>query len=212
MAHNLVDVDTWTASVAVPDDGDAANAASVESGMQDLADRTLYLRNRLPSAAASYQIVVPAFYTQNILSRFSYDIAAAAVPYPVHTDVTSVGGIYCPLYGLPSSGTITSIVAKVNGKMQAGAPHGGLIGTPPELKFIRWASSTAAVTQLAVTPDPHANTNLALYEAPHDISSGVLAESLSTARVYSVFVEGEGGLNAANDNFGVYCFVVTITP
>jgi len=211
MAHNIVDVDTWTASVAVPDDGDAANAASVEAGMQDLADRTLYLRNRLPSAAASYQIVVPAFCTYNENSRFLYDYGGAACPFPVHADTTDAGGIMCPLVGLPSSGTITSVITRVNGLMTAGV-HGGLLGTAPTATLLRYLYTTGAPTNVDVAVDPYATTDLALYEQPHPITSAALAESLSIYRTYAMVITGENGANKANDKFGVYCFVVTITP
>lgn len=213
MSHALVEVDTWTAAVEVLDDGDALNSAGLLMPAQDLADRTLYLRNRLPGAASSYTVIVPAFYTQNINARFAYDIAAAAVPFPVHTDVTSVGGIFCPLVGLPTSGTIVEVVAKVNGLMSPGA-HAGLLGggNEPTSTFVRYVPSTGARTDVDVATDPYANTNQVLYEAPHDITSAVLAEVISADRVYSVYVEGEGGGNALNDKFGVYAFAITIEP
>src|SRR5512133_125248 len=109
MAHALADVDAFDANVTVPDDTDAASAASVGVPFQSLANRTAFVRARVPGAAASYQVVIPARIAGNANARFSYTRTGGTVPtaYPVHSDVTSVGGVLCPLTGLPSSGTIT---------------------------------------------------------------------------------------------------------
>lgn len=211
MPHNLVDVDTWTAAVAVPDDGDACNAASVEAGFQDLADRTAYTRNRVPGAAASYTLIVPATYVSNDSNRFSYAAGGVYYPFPVHSDVTTVGAIGCQIHGLPTSGTITGFAAKVTGLMTAGA-HLGLLGTAPQVVLARYTLSTGAVVVLDTANDPHATTNQVLYEAPHDITSAVLAETLSADRSYYFVVSGEGGGNEANDKFAVYAFAITIAP
>lgn len=45
MPSNIADVSTFTSPIQVPADGDAANAASVSTGFQGLANRTTYLRN-----------------------------------------------------------------------------------------------------------------------------------------------------------------------
>jgi hypothetical protein len=52
MAHPLVEVDAFDASVTVPDDGDTENAASVETGFQSLANRTKNLDARIADLLA----------------------------------------------------------------------------------------------------------------------------------------------------------------
>lgn len=47
MAHNLTESEAYTANVSIPDDGDARNAASVESAYQALANRTKYLKAKV---------------------------------------------------------------------------------------------------------------------------------------------------------------------
>jgi len=46
MAHNLIETATFDPTVTVPDDGDTANSASIEVGMQSLANRTRTMRVR----------------------------------------------------------------------------------------------------------------------------------------------------------------------
>lgn len=47
MSHNLTEVDTFSANVTVPDGGDPRTAASVETPLQALANRTKNLNGRL---------------------------------------------------------------------------------------------------------------------------------------------------------------------
>jgi hypothetical protein len=55
MPKNLTDADVWETNVVCPVDGDTRNAASMEVGLQDLANRALYLRNRvLPAGSVVY--------------------------------------------------------------------------------------------------------------------------------------------------------------
>lgn len=213
MAHALVDVDAFDAAVTVPDDTDAASAASVGTPFQSLANRTAFVRARVPGAAASYQVVIPAYFTGNLAARFAYEPAGGGNPrsYPINADVTSTGGIWCPVGGLPSKGTITAFDALVTGLETAGA-HAGLVGTAPAVGFYRRQLSTGAIAAVATTNDPHATTSLVAYEAPHTIPSGVLAESLSADKAYYAIVTGEGGANATADKFSIQAFVVTITP
>lgn len=50
MAHNTVETDTYEANVVVPDSGDNATALSVETGVQDVANRTKFLLAHLQHA------------------------------------------------------------------------------------------------------------------------------------------------------------------
>ena len=46
MAHVLPETDTFSASVTVPDDGDVANATSVNGPFSEVTDRSRYFYNR----------------------------------------------------------------------------------------------------------------------------------------------------------------------
>ncbi len=52
MAKNLTEADSHAANVTVPEGGDPRTAASVETGFQQLADRTNYAHRRITGAAA----------------------------------------------------------------------------------------------------------------------------------------------------------------
>lgn len=53
MPKILTDVDTFSADVTVPEDGDARNAASIEPAFQKLSNRTRYLKNIADVAAVT---------------------------------------------------------------------------------------------------------------------------------------------------------------
>ena len=53
MAHDLTEVDSYGAVVTVPDDGDDANALSVETPFQQLANRAKNLKGRLDGIVAT---------------------------------------------------------------------------------------------------------------------------------------------------------------
>jgi hypothetical protein len=203
--HNVVEVDTWTAAVSSVDDGDAASAANFGAADQDLADRTLYLRNRLPGAAASY--VFPVCPQPLALgTRFT-----VANGYIANSDTTDAGGAYGVIQGLPSSGTITGFVANVTGIYTPGA-HGGLIGTAPTVALVRCVRSTQSQALVGTTNDPFASTNLASYETEHLITSAALAEVISSDTCYMWQITGENGANKANDKFALWSLALTITP
>src|SRR5690349_5039322 len=47
MARNIVEVDTFTSTVTVPEDGDTRNVASIDPAWQALTNRTLHLKGRV---------------------------------------------------------------------------------------------------------------------------------------------------------------------
>lgn len=62
MPTNLTDVNTFSATVAVPSDGESANSASLAAMSQTLANRTRNLKNRLDLVegnVAAHEIMVP---------------------------------------------------------------------------------------------------------------------------------------------------------
>lgn len=210
MAHNLVDVDTWTAAITVPDDGDAANAASVEAGMQDLGDRSLYLRNRIPGAAATHTVVVPSMVA-NVgtasSARFVQEEECV-----LQNDVTDSGWVKMPIFGIPTVCTIALAKLYVTGLYSAGA-HAGLVETPPMFWIDRVDMTTGVATSITGdVSDPHAGVNLALYETMHAITSPALAEVTSATRSYYLNIRGEGGANATANKFAYYALALTITP
>jgi hypothetical protein len=206
MAHNVVETNTWEAGVVAPDDGDVFTAASVEAGEQDLANRTLYLRTRVPGAAATYSLVVPMQLCPVGTARFVMEDEAL-----LQSDTTDAGTNRVTISGLPTSGTITNVALYVHGMFTAGA-HGGLIATPPKFVFGRTVITTGVRTVVDTAVDPFAGTLLASYEVPHTIPGAVIAEALSATRTYDITISGENGANKANNKFAAYAAVITITP
>lgn len=58
MPTNLTDVDTFTATIAVPASADARTAASVQTPFQSLANRTAYLKERLDRISGVWEDAV----------------------------------------------------------------------------------------------------------------------------------------------------------
>lgn len=85
MPTNLSDVSTFTSPVAVPADGDARNAASVQTPFQALANRTKWLYDKITNGVPRVQF-------------YSSTAALANVTGQVNGDVAIVNGTYLGVY------------------------------------------------------------------------------------------------------------------
>src|SRR5689334_1005847 len=59
MSHPLIETATFTSTVTVTDDGDDANAASINGPIGAIANRTKYLRQQVAGANAAIGWAVP---------------------------------------------------------------------------------------------------------------------------------------------------------
>ena len=209
MPQNVVDADTWTATVQCRADGEAVDGAGQLLIAQDLADRTLYVKNRVPGAAATYVLKVPVMLGPYGTARFT--LSAAGI---YHSDITDSGNERVPIFGLPSSGTITTFTAYVDGLYDLGAAHPNLVGTPPRvyLNYKDKAVAGVTISNAMFVDDPFASTNQVAYEVPHSISPvAPVAHAINADYSYFFRITGEAGANATADKFAVYGFDITIT-
>ena len=87
MSKLLTDAATWETQVECPASGDARNAASVEAGLQDLANRTTFLNSRLGFSLEHTDLVVLESYNGDTDWHDSTDIGVTFDPltYPGST-------------------------------------------------------------------------------------------------------------------------------
>lgn len=112
MSHNLTETETYAANVTVPDDGDARNAASVESAFQVLADRSKYLKAKADLVAlfALYTISGSAVaQNANATLTETYDPATA---YGLASNVVSFPAV--GFYAISCRASFTSSDAATN--------------------------------------------------------------------------------------------------
>lgn len=211
MAHNLVDVNTWTAAVTVPDDGDAFNGAAFEAGMQDLGDRTLYLRKRSVCQGSTFVLPIQLGYAHaNVANRFTADYGAGAmVGTWVQSDVTTQGGLWLPLYLPINNGTISTVTLYCTGLYTAGA-HAGAIASMPGIELVSANMLTGTWTSMGSQVDT--TVAPATYDMPHTIVLSGLTASLSNTAQHFLLVLGESGANSAANKFGIFGASATITP
>jgi len=75
MPTNLTDVSTFTSPVAVPADGDARNAASVETPFQSLANRTKYLKDTIEAGSTKIRLVSSTAALKALTGMTTGDVA-----------------------------------------------------------------------------------------------------------------------------------------
>jgi len=96
MPLNLTDVNQFDAAVTVPVDGDVRNAASVQTGLQNLANRTRYISNLIANGIIQAQPVA--------------SLAALALLPPPTTNVLA----FVPFWGLYTFDTASTSAALSN--------------------------------------------------------------------------------------------------
>lgn len=189
MPTNHTDVNQWNTVVKF-NDGEAANAASVRSATEPLADRAFFLRKRVTGSESGEELPLPMIAAGTGVVNFTWDspqmewrqdsVASAGV---IFFDLTTV---------IPKNCKITSIGALVKGA----AGHGALPITMPQIKLYEKNSLTQGnATVLGTKVDDSANVGA--YETVHAIVLSGLTEVVannSGSRYYLTF-EGEDGTN-----------------
>lgn len=138
MPTTIVDVSTFTDPITAPADGDALNAASINTtAIQKLSNRTRYLADRVGTATGAAEWVYPTARARNILVNLAaaraITDAAGATPQWAHSSdpgtaviwrsVTNTGILVLPLNDYLRDGmVITDVrVALKPGVARAGA-------------------------------------------------------------------------------------------
>lgn len=223
MAHNLVEADTFTAAIAVPDDGDACNAASVEAGAQDMADRTRYLYNRSAGAKGGTLAIDLGASCGNTHADSSagvhFVLPAVAPMTPVpgcwsQNDIGDTGrlawDITAQLHFAGMVGArITSVTATVDGDAAGAAPpHAAKPATMPVVRLAKLNLATGALATEWSGTDNAADQPT--YDSVHSFSaSGVT--TIAAGFRYLIEFLGEAGANA-EAGLTILGITVTVAP
>jgi hypothetical protein len=208
MSSPYAGADSFPGTVAVLDDGDPPDAATWAPALEGLADRTIFLRNRLLGTEAGDEVPISMIAGPGSTVNFTWDspdmqwrqdsVASAGVLW---FDMSTV---------LPKSGVLTQLELFFAGAPGHAAFPGGAPATMPKLSLWRKHAQTAgAATSLGTATD--ASATEAIYEGVHGLSITGLTEAISHSsdnRYYLTF-EGETGANSIVGLIllGMYCLV-----
>lgn len=200
--HTYTPAGNRNAIITVPDDGDAANAASIQTPLEQLAEELELVARRTPggSSAVATGFQIPLLPFDNLNSRF----APAGVGILQQNDVTDAGGVLLPVPIAMVPCTITAVFLTLRNV----AFHSALPATMPQLQLYRFNRSTYTSTVVGTQVDTSAST--AAYAAAHTIALTVSESVNSSNFVYYVSFNGETGANSVPDLQVVFCSVSMI--
>lgn len=210
MPQNVVDADTWTATVQCAADGDSVDGASQLLVAQDLADRTRRLYNRsIETIGGAYQIPIcpvdflgPAggaaqrWHWADTLNGWYADAAGAEemlVPLPALTDCT-----------------FDTITAYVDGDANGLGPHVALPGTMPRITLYRLDAGAGTLTNVGNQVDT--SGGVAAYEVLHTIALSVAAQTVDATTQYAVSIRGEAGANSIANALVLFGLAMNVVP
>jgi hypothetical protein len=216
MSATHVDADAWVAVVEASD-GDPVNQTAWRQADGPLADRSLWLRNRILGGVTGGKFELPLVPLKNANDRFTFkQPGGGSVSYVwQQTDVTDAGELVFPVCVPFVKGNVTKVTAYVHGKIDSGSSHAGVPGTLPKITLLgrNYAALTAGGSVFSVVTDPSAS--LVAYEADHVIEytgAPVFAVLGGASSVGYIKVEGEAGANNAADKFGLGAILLEVTP
>ena len=208
MAHTLTDADTYSATVTVPDDGDTLSAASVETGFQNLADRTNFLANRnvaaggVPSASRIY--IPTVVFGQGGTPKWK---SSNKGWYLLQESTVSSTSIAFDVPHLPGA-KFSEIRADVSGAPTGYTPRGGEPATKFTLELFRRDAVFAALgAAFASQEDPE--TVAGNYETDHTVALTFAQQTMDDTYQYRVNFVGETGAFAEANSFAVLrCYLI----
>jgi hypothetical protein len=179
-------VDNWEPLVKVPDDGEDANSWSLEYGVRALADRTLWLRNRLWGAGYNtLSRIVHAPLTPLFTQGFAWDptlmgwVASDQTSVPAQMDV--------PVPTLPEGAEIVAIVVTYQGV----GTHATVTALPSFEVRTSYGSGTYATNlRRSVSPtdyDSESSENMFL-----DVSARPMRSAATMVRIRGAIAPGLG--------------------
>lgn len=203
MPTNIVDVDTWTATIVTAADGDAVNGASRATEAQGLADRSRYLRNRVRSAADGYigVPIVPAYLSANP----TYPVFDSTYCGWRWSNVSAPANMFI---GVPEmfNCRITEVHAMFHGDLMVAGPHAGQPANLPTLEVYEndW---TGAGTSTKVANITYTWVDIPTYESHQLISATGLTLDMDNSKQVVAEFTGESGANALANSmifYGLY--------
>jgi hypothetical protein len=209
MPTNLTESDAFPAIVQVPNNGEPADQTAWSIGAQPLANRTNYLRNRLPGAAASYQIVHPL--TPLSATGFAPAVGTSFPFGLFQNDVDGLSQVVIPLSHLPMSGAISALRIDVGGAFNSG--HVARPDIMPTLS-LRYQPVTTGGPSVLLGTQTDASGSASAYNAPHNITLTLgTPHVIRSDSAYYAILTGEAGPGGALANeFYVTRLRATIIP
>lgn len=191
---SITDDDTFEGTLTVPEDGDDANASTVQIPFQESLNQLAFLRKRI--IGASEDIIVVPVHIMNGYTSGGWSInhtstigtISTAFMYWLSSSATAVQFIV-PVYGVPGFGRIREVGVYLEGA----TGHAGLPATMPKVELIKFVDSTT--TLVGEQSDTSANTTA--YEARHSILLSGLTHSIDPLAAYFIRFTNEGSTNAA---------------
>jgi hypothetical protein len=211
MAKELTGSGTYQATVTCPEGGDPRTAASVEAGLQDLADTASYLRNELIATnnliielnaehVAATRLVYPVPLLDNTVSEWGLqsDFGAGTRVLIQGTPNATHPYFWFPLPALPTGYLINQIAVHLIGA----SVHA--VDTPPAVRLIRYKPSAIAFLGTTPVDDPED----AGYTSWHDLTLTTGNTAVEQGAAYYLRVAGELGTGAVS---GLRCFGAQVT-
>ena len=210
MPQNVVDADTWTATVQCRADGEAVDGAGQLLMAQDLADRTNYLNNRTIEAIGGDLLVpmTPVHFGADDEWSFEDFIGGGAVRrILVNNIVATSGEAVIPLPALHNC-TFDNVKLYCHGAALQ-APRGGALPTNmPRVTLYHIDTTTGTETSVGSQIDTSAN--MAAYEIAHIITLTVAAQTIDSTSAFYASLRGESAGTAGTDYFAAFGMTIHI--
>jgi len=195
MASAVSETTVYEASVIGPDGGDPRTAASVRDGLQDLANRSKYLKVRadaLNSYFGSSGVAGVGECMQNLAGvalAANWDWAQDGTYGPIQKNAT-VGTVLRVPFVVPAGVTITDVRVYIK---PAGA-HGGLPAVMPAIQT-KYLDITGTLNNVG-TSQSDTSGSVGAYEAVHSITKTGLSFVTGAAGHLFVDLTAESGANS----------------
>jgi hypothetical protein len=194
--QNFPGSDVYPENVRIPEDGvDPRNATIAAAGLEDLANRTKYLRERVPGLATSYIIPISPFHFVSGVADWATN--AAGFPYlsagPGSMGTADAQRVYWHLSPhLPAQGNIVGHMVL----LQGASGHSWPVQYPPVLTTIRANLATIPATSTEEWDTTDTAESVA-YEAAHTLFY-TFGDPISISRNYDYWLalQNESGSNS----------------
>ena len=211
MPKNLSNVNNFDTPVVVPIDADARDAASVETALQNLTNRTFNNKFRLDSDRklnTSAGFNVPIFGGTTSVSGAGDD--PAWIPDTNGTEIFLVNKVdsvaafvaYDLTHMLPELATLTLVTVYVEGSAGVNGAHSADVAGLPGWTLTRVTPDGQTTNSVASGADTSAN--FTAYDLPHTIGSGALTHVIVPVDRYVLKMFSEFGANSQSLSLGLH--------
>lgn len=219
----VVEVDTYTEKVFVPQPGDLDTTASLVASVQSLSNRTKNLEQHTyvgdPNGNTHYWTVslgqayyVPADWGIGPLGPGGSGFDFITGGWPQQVLPSGGGNPILFVVQPPMRGKITSFSLHIHGNYGGGAPHAALPAVKPSALLVAYKNA-AAMTALASTTD--APANVGAYETPHFTPEGYVGgggHAIDYKEQLAILVSGEDGANALANYLSILSARIAYAP